>query len=144
MSGLLDTNILVYAADRASPYQQSAQRFITQHITNGVPLYLCLPSVYEFFRVTTHPRVFAKPLSWQQAWDFIATLIAAPTVDVLHSTPEHLLVLQSILQSLPTARGNFLHDCHIAAVMKEHGVKTIYTRDTDFRLFPFLNVVDPC
>jgi len=28
-------------------------------------------------------------------------------------------------------------------LMKEHGVKTIYTRDTDFHKFPFLDVIDP-
>jgi predicted nucleic acid-binding protein len=27
--------------------------------------------------------------------------------------------------------------------MREHGIKMIYTRDTDFHRFPFLQVVDP-
>jgi predicted nucleic acid-binding protein len=27
--------------------------------------------------------------------------------------------------------------------MREHGIKRIYTRDTDFHRFPFLEPVDP-
>jgi predicted nucleic acid-binding protein len=30
-----------------------------------------------------------------------------------------------------------------AILMREHGISTIYTRDADFRRFPFLQVVDP-
>jgi predicted nucleic acid-binding protein len=40
-------------------------------------------------------------------------------------------------------RGNILHDAHTAALMREHGIKEIYTRDMDFHRFPFLTVLDP-
>ena len=30
-----------------------------------------------------------------------------------------------------------------AILMREHGIKTIYTRDTDFHRFPFLEPIDP-
>ena len=39
--------------------------------------------------------------------------------------------------------GNLISDLHIAALMREHGIKTIYTRDSDFQRFPFLEVRDP-
>jgi hypothetical protein len=29
------------------------------------------------------------------------------------------------------------------ALLKQHGVRTVYTRDADFRKFPFLDVRDP-
>ena len=32
---------------------------------------------------------------------------------------------------------------HAAVLMREHGVSRICTRDSDFRSFPFLTVVDP-
>jgi hypothetical protein len=31
---------------------------------------------------------------------------------------------------------------HTAILMREHGIREIYTRDTDFHRFPFLRVVD--
>ena len=39
--------------------------------------------------------------------------------------------------------GNLMHDAHTAALMREHGIRRIYTRDTDFHRFPFLEPVDP-
>ena len=35
------------------------------------------------------------------------------------------------------------HDAHTAILMREHGIKRIYTRDTDFHRFPFLESVHP-
>jgi predicted nucleic acid-binding protein len=40
-------------------------------------------------------------------------------------------------------RGNLVPDAHLAALLKQHGVRTLYTRDGDFRKFPFLDVRDP-
>jgi predicted nucleic acid-binding protein len=40
-------------------------------------------------------------------------------------------------------RGNLVPDAHLAALLLQHGVKTLYTKDTDFRKFDFLNVRDP-
>jgi len=34
-------------------------------------------------------------------------------------------------------------DAHLAALLKQHGVRVLYTRDADFRKFPFLDVRDP-
>jgi predicted nucleic acid-binding protein len=55
----------------------------------------------------------------------------------------HDEVLGELIRSIPELRGNILHDVHTAALMKEHGLTTIYTRDTDFHRFPFLQVLDP-
>jgi len=38
--------------------------------------------------------------------------------------------------------GNLYHDAHTAALMREHGIRPIVTRDT-FHRFGFLEVVDP-
>jgi predicted nucleic acid-binding protein len=39
--------------------------------------------------------------------------------------------------------GNVLHDTHTAALMREHGISRLCTRDTDFHRFSFLEIVDP-
>jgi predicted nucleic acid-binding protein len=36
-----------------------------------------------------------------------------------------------------------MYDARKAISMREHGIKTIYTRDTDFHRFSFLEPVDP-
>ncbi len=39
--------------------------------------------------------------------------------------------------------GNLVPDAHLVALMLEHGVRTIWTRDRDFRKFAGLIVHDP-
>jgi predicted nucleic acid-binding protein len=34
-------------------------------------------------------------------------------------------------------------DAHLAALLRQHGIRTLYTNDTDFRRFAFLDVRDP-
>jgi predicted nucleic acid-binding protein len=41
------------------------------------------------------------------------------------------------------ARGNDVPDAQLAALVRQHGVRTLYTVDRDFRRFPFLDVRDP-
>jgi predicted nucleic acid-binding protein len=41
------------------------------------------------------------------------------------------------------AAGNLVHDAHIAALLREHGVEEIWTADRDFVRFPGLRVHDP-
>lgn len=62
---------------------------------------------------------------------------------MLQPTSRHPDVVREIVAASPSLRGNVLHDLHTAALLKEHGVRAIRTRDTDFHRFPFLEVVDP-
>lgn len=98
---------------------------------------------YEFLRVTTHPRVFRKPWSASKAWSFIEAILAAPSLDVLIPAERHAEVAAALIKELPHLSGNLMHDAQTAVLMQEHGIKTIYTRDTDFHRFPSLEPVDP-
>jgi uncharacterized protein len=40
-------------------------------------------------------------------------------------------------------RGNLVPDAHVAAILFQHGVNTLYSSDRDFRKFQSLNVRDP-
>jgi hypothetical protein len=40
-------------------------------------------------------------------------------------------------------RGNLVPDAHLAALLRHHGVKTIYKNDRDFLKFSFLDVRNP-
>lgn len=69
--------------------------------------------------------------------------MAAPGFDLLVPTARHRDVLEALLAELPHLAGNVLHDSHTAALMREHGISRLCTRDTDFHRFPFLEIVDP-
>jgi predicted nucleic acid-binding protein len=70
-------------------------------------------------------------------------LFASPGLDILVPTQRHADVASDVFKELPHLAGNILHDAHTAILMREHGIKQICTRDTDFHRFPFLDVIDP-
>ncbi len=56
---------------------------------------------------------------------------------------EHWETLERILADLTHPAGNIFFDIRTAALMREHGIRTIYTTDTDFSQFPDIEVVNP-
>ncbi len=140
---VLDTNVLVYAADEDSPFHQKCYRLVEDCRAQSSAWYVTWGICYEFLRVTTHPKVFRKPWSASKAWSFIEAMLAAPSLDVLISTERHAEVAAALIKELPHLSGNLMHDAQTVVLMREHGIKTIYTRDTDFHRFPFLEPVDP-
>jgi predicted nucleic acid-binding protein len=99
--------------------------------------------LYEFMRVVTHRGATARPWTLEAAWDFVEALREAPGYDVLVATERHASVAREVFGEHPDLSGRRLHDAHIAILMREHGIRRIYTRDTDFHRFPFLEPVDP-
>lgn len=140
---VLDTNILVYAANRDSEFHDPCRRYLEKLRADPVPSYLTWSICYEFLRVSTHPRVLPSPWSASLAWSFIDSLLAAPGFGLLTETLRHQQVLEQTLAELPGLRGNLVHDVHTAVLMRENGVSQICTRDTDFARFPFLTMLDP-
>lgn len=68
---------------------------------------------------------------------------ASPSLEILTETDRHAAVAARTFAELPDLEGNLVHDAHTAILMREHGIRRIVTRDTDFHRFPFLEVVDP-
>ena len=140
---MVDTNVLVYAADADAVAHDRCRGFLQECRTRRAPWYLTWSIVYEFLRVTTHPRVFRRPWSIAKALDFVDALLESPGGRVLSHGPGHAGFLAELSKGGPDRRGNLLHDAHTAALMREHGLRVIYTRDVDFHRFPSLEVRAP-
>jgi uncharacterized protein len=140
---LVDTNILVYAADIDSNFHAPCNRWLERQQRQLGAWYITWPIIYEFLRVTTHPRIKRRPFSLPTAWEFVAALLDSPGLAVLVATNRHAEVAAEVISELPHLAGNIVHDAHTAILMREHGIGQICTRDTDFSRFPFLEVIDP-
>jgi toxin-antitoxin system PIN domain toxin len=140
---VVDTNILIYAADRDAPEHAQCRKLLEAWRAQTSPWYVSWSIVYEFLRVTTHPNVLRKAFTLKEAWGFIAAVLASPNIGVLIETERHRRAAEETIASLPTVSGNLVFDLRIAILMREHGIKSIYTRDADFHRFPFLEVIDP-
>ncbi len=140
---VVDTNILVYAADEDSPFYDRCRALLDEWRHQVTPWCLTWGIFYEFLRVSTHSRVFRSPWTAADAWRFVEAVLASPGLGILTPTERHAAVASEVIQEIPHLSGNLMHDAHTAVLMREHGIKTIYTRDTDFHRFPFLEPIDP-
>jgi len=140
---VIDTNLLVYAADEDFPGQIEMRRLLRQWSGSSEPWYVTWSIVYEFLSVATQRSAFAHPLSFSQAWQFIEALRAFTSFKILMETERHTEVVGALASEYPHMAGTRFHDLHIAAVMREHGITDIRTADTDFHQFKFLRVSNP-
>lgn len=139
----VDTNVLVYAADIHSGFHSACSEWLNRQRGRSSAWYITWPIIYEFLRVATHPRIMRRPWTAREAWQFVTSLLASPGIDVLIPSQRHADVASEVFSELPHLAGNILHDTHTAILMREHGIRQICTRDTDFSRFPFLEIVDP-
>lgn len=140
---VVDTNLLLYAVNPDAPEHGIAHALVDQWRHEERPWFVTWGILYEFLRVSTHPRVFAQPMDLHRAHDWVAALLASRSVSVLTPGSRHLAVLEELAARHPRVRGNLVHDLHTVVLMREHGVTEIRTADTDFHQFTFLDVVNP-
>ena len=140
---LIDTNVLVYAVNQDAEFHQECRNKLEEVRARDLPWYLSWPICYEFLRVCTHPNIMTRPWKLHSAWQFLQSLLDSPAGGLLLPTLQHENVLREIIAEVPHLRGNIVHDLHTAALMREHGIRDIYTRDSDFSRFPFVKVIDP-
>jgi toxin-antitoxin system PIN domain toxin len=140
---VVDTNVLVYAADASAPEHARCRAMLDGWRRRGGAWYLTWGICYEFLRVVTHPRVFRRPWTARKGWGFLAAVQGSPGLGLLVPTERHARVLAEVIEEVPQLAGNLMHDAETAVLMREHGIRRICTRDTDFHRFPFLEPVDP-
>lgn len=142
MSFAIDANLLLYASDEASPFHERASRLLDEIAIGPELAYLFWPTAMAYLRIATHPAIFARPLSHADARSNLETLLALPHVQAVGETDAFWRRFTEVADDVrPT--GNLVPDAHIVALMLEHGVRTIWTRDRDYRAFSGIRVRDP-
>lgn len=139
----VDTNILIYAHFDGYSQHAKARAFCETLLSGDDDWCIGWQVVYEYVRITTHPSIHKVPLTLEQALSGLAPYLTSERGHILIHSAQHAPVLQAVAATVPTARGNFIHDVHYAALLREHGVSRIYTADSDFEKFGFLEVVNP-
>lgn len=142
MSFAIDANLLLYASDDDSPFHERATVLLDEIAIGPELAYLFWPTAMAYLRIATHPAIFARPLSHAEARSNLESLLALPHVQAVGETDAFWRRFTEVADDvLPT--GNLVPDAHIVALMLEHGVRTIWTRDRDYRAFSGIRVKDP-
>ncbi len=141
---LIDTNILIYATVPGFPEHTRARDLLRQVLAGPEQHYVTWINVFEYLRVVTHARFIRPvPLPLREALENVQGLLSQTRVARIDPGPRHLEVFAQVCREAGSVVGNFVHDCRIAAIMRENQVDQILTRDTSFRRIPGLKVVDP-
>ncbi len=142
MSYSVDVNVLLYASDRSSDRHARARNFVESCAAGPEILCLAWPTLMSYLRIATHPRIFAAPLSPHHAAGNVRALLGLPHVRALSELDGFLDAYGRVAGDI-AVRGNLVPDAHLAAILFQHGVRTLYTSDRDFRRFESLDVRDP-
>ena len=142
MSFGVDVDILLYASDRSSPWHEKASAFLQRCAAGSEVFCIAWVTAMSYLRMATHGSIFAQPLSADEAAGNVAALLALPHCRALGEDEGFWEVYRQVTRGFPV-RGNLVPDAHLAAILRQHGVVTLYTHDRDFRKFDFLRAVDP-
>lgn len=142
MSYSIDVNILLYASDENGPHHEKARAFLESCAAGTEVLCLTWTTVMGYLRISTHPAVFDAPLSPEEARENIEGLLSCAHVRCIVEEEGFWDLYQEMTRDL-AIRGNAVPDSHLATLLKQHGVRTLYTSDSDFRRYTFLEVRNP-
>jgi toxin-antitoxin system PIN domain toxin len=138
----LDVNVLLYASDRSSDRHDRARRFVESCAAGPEILCLAWPTLMSYLRIATHPRIFSAPLSPNEALANIGALLGLAHARAVSELDGFMDAYKHVAGDIPV-RGNLVPDAHVAAILFQHGVRTLYSNDRDFRKFQTLEVRDP-
>ncbi|MCS6951478.1 MAG: PIN domain-containing protein [Bryobacterales bacterium] len=138
----VDTNILVHAHRAESPWHKTADRRLAELAEGGAPWAIPWPCLHEFLAIVTHPRICSPPTPLPHALEQVACWLESPTLNVLAELAGYWEILRDTLAG-SRVTGPRVHDARIAALCRQHGVRTLWSADRDFTRFAGLRVVNP-
>lgn len=138
----VDTNLLVYAHRRDSPWFERA-RAVVRSLAEGAGTWaIPWPCVHEFLAISTHPKIYKPPTDLARGLEQVEALLASPTLHLLRESAGYWPVLQRALVA-GQVTGAKAHDARIAALCLSHGVSELLSADRDFSSFPELKTRNP-
>jgi predicted nucleic acid-binding protein len=127
-SGVVDTNVLVYALDVDAPQHAPSRALLEAARRTSVTLYVTPQIICEFYSVVTNPRRVLNPCSPAAALAAISSLLGFLRV---LPVPSHTVgELIRLIGRRPVTGGD-VFDLQILATMNVNGIKRIYTFNID-------------
>jgi toxin-antitoxin system PIN domain toxin len=130
---LVDANVLLYATNTASVHHAQARDWLDGALASDETIGLPWASLLAFVRLATHPAVFARPMTVDEAMTAVRIWLSAPPAIAVAPGDRHLSILASLLAGAGTG-GNLVTDADLAALAIELDA-TLVSFDRDFGRF---------
>lgn len=138
----IDTNLLVYAHREDSPRHREALEALTALAKSGNPWAITWSTFHEFIAVVTHPKIYDPPTPLATALKTMEAWQSSSGLRMINEGPGYFDTF-STLTTNGKINGAKTHDARIAATCLHHRVKTLWTADRDFSVFPQLKCENP-
>jgi len=143
MSYSIDVNLLLHGSDQSSPFHDKALAFLEACVRRDEPLHLSYPTLMSYLRIATHPRIFTRPLTPDEALANVRELASLPQVRLISEREGFLEIYREVTANV-IVRANLVPDAHLATILRQHGVSTLYTSHVDdFRRIGFADARNP-
>jgi toxin-antitoxin system PIN domain toxin len=130
---LVDANVLLYALNSASEHHVRARSWLDEALTGDESVGFAWVPLLAFIRIATHPAVFPRPLTPDQALAVVKSWLRQGPAVIVEPTSRHADVLAGLLVEAGTA-ANLVNDAHLAAIAIEHDA-VLVSFDADFGRF---------
>jgi uncharacterized protein len=137
---LVDTNLLVYAIDEASPHHDRARSWLSDRLNGPLGVGLPWPVLSGFVRITTNPRISPNPLPIPRAWAIAQEWLALDVTFTPEPTHRHAGIVATLMPAV--VRPELVPDAHLAALAMEYGL-VLCSSDADFDRFEGLSWENP-
>ena len=138
---VIDTNVLVYAADDSSEFHEASREL---RDSEDIALAITPQILMEFYAIITDPRRVTSPRSGEEARAEIEKYVHSPRILTLHPTQDVLTRVLALLETYPQVTRQTIFDLFIVATMLGNGVNRIYTlNESDFAPFSEIEVLRP-
>ncbi len=138
---LPDANLLLYSVNSDSLDHQCAFTWWSELIQSEAPIGIYTGVAFAFIRLSTNRRVFAQPLSVEEAFAYLNNWLSFPNVRWIEAELDDLATAETLLEAAGTG-GNLVSDAQIATAALRLDA-TVYSADADFDRFPNLKWENP-
>jgi predicted nucleic acid-binding protein len=140
---LLDTNVLVYAADEASSFHQAASVLRDKGIRGDIFVCICPQVLNEFFAIVTDARRVGHPISQKEAVLEMQKYFYSDNILTIYPVPEIVERTLDLLVRYEITRQE-IFDLQLVATMLVNNVTRLYTYNReDFIKFKEIEVLAP-
>lgn len=139
----IDTNILIYAADKSSIFNKKSSKIFVEIAKGNIKGVITPQNIFEYISVVTSKKQIPKPVSVNTALVDIETYIATG-LNVIYPQQESWRRAFELIKKAQISKQK-VFDVYLAATLIDNGVKFIITANTsDFEfLGKSLQVINP-
>jgi toxin-antitoxin system PIN domain toxin len=131
----VDTNLLVYAHRRDSPWHAPALECVRSLAEARSAWAIPWSCLHEFIAIVTHPKIYRPPSTPAEALDQADVWLESPSLVLLGEAQGYWSDFRGVLERSRVV-GPQVHDAHVAALCRHHGVRELWSADRDFSRFP--------